>query len=43
MTTKKPNGRPRKYNEPTMRLRIPVRLESEVVKFIKKLLQGGKA
>lgn len=40
MTSKppRPNGRPRKYNEPTMRLRIPVRLESEVVKFIKKLL-----
>ena len=42
MTTKKPNGRPRKYNEPCMRLRIPVRLEADIVAYIKKLLQGGK-
>jgi len=38
VTPPRPNGRPRKYNEPTMRLRVPVRLEADIIAYIKKLL-----
>ena len=40
VTLPRPNGRPRKYDEPCMRLRVPTRLEKQIIAFIAKLLQS---